>query len=111
MATTPQSHFDIIREVGMDIFDLKDWGFDCKKWLRIDASDSLQSAVWTLPPDIIEDPIGGSGVTGTLAYIWLDTSGCTDDVEYQCIVDITTTNGRKLRARLDVLVRDVANAP
>jgi hypothetical protein len=108
---TPLSHYDIIREVGQDIQDVKDWGFDCKKWLRIDPSDSLLSAVWTLPPDIAIDPGGGSGVAGTLAYIWLDTSACTDATEYQCLVDITTTNGRKLRARLDVLVRDVTAEP
>lgn len=109
-SATPQTHFDEIVEVGQDIADVKDWGFDAKKWLRIDYSDSLASVQWTLPPDIQMAP-QGSGVTGTLAWIWLDTSACTDNTEYQLIADMTTTKGRKIRARLDVLVRDVTAEP
>lgn len=108
---TPKSHFDTIKEGGQDIEDLLDWGFNLKRWLRTDLSDSLLSAVWTLPPDIQIDPGGGSGVIGTVVYVWLDTSLCSDNVEYQCIVDVTTTKGRNWRARLDILVRDVTAEP
>ena len=112
MATvTPETRVDIIFEVGQDINDLDDWGFDLKKWLEeIAGGDSLQSVTWALPPGLVTGPLG-DGVTGTLAYVWIDSSGATDDTEYQCIADMVTAGGRKLRARLDVLVRDVTAEP
>lgn len=67
-----------------------DYKSDWTDWLALNGNDTLLSATWTVPPDLV---LESSGVTDTTAIAFI--GGGEVGERYEFTVHITTAGGRE----------------
>lgn len=102
---TPASCAQLKRKAGcQDLSEEVEWGWDATKFMRRRSGDTIATVVWTVPTELTKV---NEAVVGNVFWVLIRNNGGLADTVYPIFADLTTSQGAKLRFRIDITLQDI----